>query len=637
MKSALNLFKAVPIKGDITPDKTRFETVNAQFVKSGFVFAPQVLAEYKGEDLKKLVNQVNDLYGKDGADLNKSFHKSFAKVRDASMEQLWFEQALHYMTTYGFEEMGIFSHESVFIPAEELDIPLITEGFKLTVIRGLTESELKAELLTFLSSGIALKEATIKDVLDVATVVGVTEKESQEVKNKEVRIALYDYFGYVPSNNLEFLRYTVYKITGMTQIIKNKATIETIKDKFSLTHEGMLVKYVDTYGEEELAKLFYRYKPVFLAFRKTTNSKRVVNSIRRSAKINHAPMRPDLLNNLTGMIKTGEKIDAKSLTEALDNVNTFRKARLAYALKYRTEEHEGILYRVRNGKSYATKFENSDTSKVQAVYDQVVDAITKDMTPNVEGKTFVIPGGVTYALPTTEKQFIGNIPSGSYTEVDKDLVMGVSWSNMGSHRIDLDLSMANMSGKIGWDGAYRGNDTQFSGDMTDAPNGATEVFRIGNEAEGLWLVNLNFFNYEETVKVPFKMFVGSDSEAIKKNYLVDSNKIKLVVDSEFNEERQKALGIIYADGETRRFIFAETAFDNMRSSSHTEYAQYALDYIKNYYTDVIDLGQLIEAAGGRVVTEMPENLEEGESQEDYVDLSIEALDKTTIIDLLTKK
>lgn len=633
MKSALNLFKAVPIKGNTPVDKARFETVNAQFVKSGFVFAPEVLAEYKGEDLKKLVKNVNDLYGKDGADLNKAFHKSFAKVRDASMEELWFEQALHYLTTYGFEDMGIFSHDSVFIPAEELDIPLITEGFKLTVIRGLTKGELKAELLTFLSSGIALKEATIKDVLEVATVVGVTEAESQEVKNKEVRIALYDYFGFVPSNNLEFLRYLVYKVTGMTQIIKNKATVETIKAKWTLSHEGMLVKYVNTYGEEELAKLFYRYKPIFLAFRKTAKAKKVVNAIRRSAVKNHVPMKEDLLNSLTAKIKRGEAVDSKELATALDKVNTFRKARLAYALKYRTEEHEGILYRVRNGKSYAKAFDGGDTSKIQAVYDQVVGSIVEDMKANVAGKTFVIPENLVYALPTTEKQFIGNVPGGSYVEVEEDMVMGVRWSNVERHRVDLDLSMSNISEKIGWDGSYRGNDTQFSGDITDAPRGATEVFRIGNQASGLWMVNLNFFNYAP-VKVPFKMFVGSDSQAINKDYLVDSNKLKLVVDSEFDGDRQKTLGVIYADGKTRRFIFAETAFDNLRSSRHTDYAQYALDFIKAQYTDVIDLNQLIVAAGGTVVTEAPAEVEEGV---EVVDLSVEALDKTTIIDLLTKE
>lgn len=239
-----------------------------------------------------------------------------------------------------------------------------------------------------------------------------------------------------------------------------------------------------------------------------------------------------------------------------------------------------------------------------------------------------------YALPTTEKQFIGNIPSGSYVEVGEDMVMGVRWSNVERHRVDLDLSMANISGKLGWDGAYRGNDTQFSGDITDAPHGATEVFRIGNQAEGLWMVNLNFFNYEENCKVPFKMFVGSDSQAINKNYLVDANKVKLVVDSVFDGERQKALGVIYADEKTRRFIFAETAFDNLRSSRHTDYAQYALDYIKSQYTEVIDLNQLIVKAGGTVVTEVPA---EPEEDVEYIDLSIEALDKTTIIDLLTKE
>jgi hypothetical protein len=328
MRSSLNLFKAVPITGGSSATKEQFSSVNEKFVQSGFVFSPEVLAEYTEEKLDKLVKEVNALYGKDGRELNKSFHKSFSKVRDASMHELWLEQSLHYLTTYGFEQLGFFSHGSVYVPVEDLDIPEIEEGFKLTVIRGLTKDELKDELLDFLQSGIAFKDATIKDVLDVATFVGITQREAQEVKNKEVRIALYDYFGYVPSNNAEFLRYLVYRITGMTQIVKNTATIEAIKSNFTITHEGMLVKYVQSYGEDELAKLFYRYKPVFLALRKTTNAKKLVNSIRRSAVKNHQPMREDILNSLTKKIKRGEVITRDAFAEALDNVNTFRKARL---------------------------------------------------------------------------------------------------------------------------------------------------------------------------------------------------------------------------------------------------------------------------------------------------------------------
>jgi hypothetical protein len=192
MKSTLNLFKSVIVDGANAPSITNFAELNQEFIKSGFIFAPEVLSEYKGDKLASLVKTVNGLYGKNGKDLNKSFHKSFAKVRDASIEQLWYEQALHYLTTYGFEEMGFFSHESVYIPAERLEVPEVTEGFRLTVIRGLTKNETKKELLALLSSGIALKESTIKDVLEVATTVEITEAEVQGIKNREVRTALYD-------------------------------------------------------------------------------------------------------------------------------------------------------------------------------------------------------------------------------------------------------------------------------------------------------------------------------------------------------------------------------------------------------------------------------------------------------------
>jgi len=93
------------------------------------------------------------------------------------MEQLVMEQLIHYFTTYGFKDMGIYSEESVYIPSEKLDIPELKEDIKLTVIKGYTKEELKEKLMKMLSSGIALKEDTIKDVLDVATFVGVDSVE----------------------------------------------------------------------------------------------------------------------------------------------------------------------------------------------------------------------------------------------------------------------------------------------------------------------------------------------------------------------------------------------------------------------------------------------------------------------------
>jgi hypothetical protein len=57
------------------------------------------------------------------------------------------------------------------------------------------------------------------------------------------------------------------------------------------------------------------------------------------------------------------------------------------------------------------------------------------------------------------------------------------------------LSLQNADGKLGWDGSYRDgcNEIYFTGDLTDAPkpNGAAELFHIGSQARGSWLMNLN--------------------------------------------------------------------------------------------------------------------------------------------------
>lgn len=94
---------------------------------------------------------------------------------------------------------------------------------------------------------------------------------------------------------------------------------------------------------------------------------------------------------------------------------------------------------------------------------------------NVKGKYIYIPNNITYAAPTSEKQFNGNIPAGSYIEVPRidDLVYGVHWTNLpgdgkyqsrgfygeikpnGEERVDLDLKQMNKNEVFGWDASYR--------------------------------------------------------------------------------------------------------------------------------------------------------------------------------------
>src|SRR5207248_1961887 len=160
----------------------------------------------------------------------------------------------------------------------------------------------------------------------------------------------------------------------------------------------------------------------------------------------------DLLNDVTASLAHGYTPDTDTFAKELKRANTFRKIRLAYALKFRTTQADSILYRVRNGKSYAKEFSFNNQAGAQAAYNTVMESLTADIAKNVSGKRIFIPQGVKYGLPTTEKQFTGNLPSGTYVELAEDMVAGVHWENQGHNRIDLDLSiMSPEIGKIGWD------------------------------------------------------------------------------------------------------------------------------------------------------------------------------------------
>ncbi|MGW5074059.1 hypothetical protein [Rhodococcus sp. NPDC004095] len=608
------------------PEKN--DELTKQTLAKGFVFAPEVLHAHR--DARNLVDLVNQAYGRSSEELNATFHKSFAKVREASIQQLAFEQMIHYLTTYGAEAAGVYSEQSVFIPGEALEAPELKDGLRLVVIRGLTKDELKAELMKLLGSGIALGQQTLDDALDVAQFVKLSVDDIEEIRNKEIKAALYDHFGVLPDKPVEFLRYVVYRATEKSLLIKNRELIDEIKARRNTDISKYFDLYEEEYGLQRLAEIFYRYKPIFLAFRTNPKLKKTINRIRRLAVANHRPMEEDLLNTLTARLQKRETPDLDKLNAALQDATIFRKIRLAYALKFRTTEADSILYRVRNGKSFATDFSFDNQQGAQIIYEKVLASIINDISTNVEGKKIFIPKGLKYGLPATEKQFTGNLPTGTFVEVAEDMVVGVHWENLPNYRVDLDLSISNAGGKVGWDGAYRDsqNGVYFSGDVTDAPKpkGATEVFHIGGQARGSWLMNLNYYNFSDD-EVPFKIVVAHDERsAVEKNYTIDPNKIVALSNSSI-DVRQKTLGVIVADEKCTKFYFAEAEFQRGISARHTVAAEQARQYLLNYYTDSIVLNDVLVAAGAVLVDQVAEA---------DIDLSPEAVDKTSILALLEK-
>lgn len=660
MKATIRLFKAVPIK---TKRKGTHKDLLKKTIPRGYIFSPEVIYNYPDplsyDDLMKLVEGV---YGITAEKLNNSFHKSWAKVKDTPQEELMVEQLAHYLTTYGKEhpkeyliekeeqfgvphlaekiiELGDFESDKirdenyVYIPREALDIPdWDWDSVRLVVIKGYTEEELKEKLMNILRSGIALGEDTIKDVLDVAEFLELDKNDIKDVKNKEVKSVLYGRLNLVPENPVEFLRYVVHKATGKTLLIKNSVLIKEIKETENEQIVELFSRYKTEHGLKRLAEIFYRFKPIFLAFKADGQLKPTVNKIRKLAVKYHKPMPEDYLNTVTAIIKKTDLIDGGKLGEELERVNVFRKIRLAYALKFRTKDVDSILYRIRNGKGYATDFVFDNHATAKYALNIVLDSIVEDVRKNVAGKRIYIPDYICYSLPATEKQFTGNFPSGTCVIVPKDIIFGINWNNVDRHRIDLDLSVLSPSeGKIGWDSCYtdkRGS-MLFSGDITDAKgqNGATELFYIRRQKKQALILYVNYYNFDAEVEVPFKIIVAQEQVSnLEQNYMVNPDNLKAVSNSKINQ-REKILGLLVTTVEECRFYFTETYVGCSITASDSEYSEHSRKYLFAFYENAIGLRDVLIKAGAKMV--------EKEDESD-INLSPEELEKDSILSLLLK-
>jgi hypothetical protein len=620
--ATLKLFNAV-----LTEDKDRRHEQSPELLKrmitNGYILDPAV------EPNEELLSTIEDIVGISGEKANASFHKSWGVVRDTPMEVLVIQQMMHYITTYGFEAMGVYNEDFVYVPSEELEVPEIKEDVKLIVVRGLDKQELLDRIIS-LGGGIALAEHTLRDIMTIVKTVKYDPGSFvYNLRNRELMTRLFDYYGVAPAEPEEFLRHVVYKLAGSTLLIKNSELINSIAQS-----EG--VDELMEKAPENLASVFFRYKPLFLAMKKVAKDKNFFNRLRKNANLMHKPIRPDYLSSVTNIIKSGKYSDDK-LMKALDKASVFRKVRLAYALLFRANPADSIVYRVRNGKAWATDFEWPNKAGAINALPMVVESIAGDIKDNVAGKAFLIPSCVKYALPATEKQFTGSFPTGTFIEVDNDLITGIHWFDTENRRIDLDLSTIDVDGrKTGWDASYRDAEKRvlFSGDLTAAPRpkGATELFYFGAGVPDTRILFVNYFSYDPEDPVECKIVVASDrvkSSEFDRKYMIDQNKI--IAQANITIERKSnIIGMVSGDGTRSRVYFAQTALGNSITSSSKEHTKQAIRFFANKTANTIGLNYLLKTAGAKIVSKVPE---EG----DYIDLSPEALDKTTIIDLLQVK
>jgi hypothetical protein len=404
-------------------------------------------------------------------------------------------QLLHYIEVYGLGEPGLFN-------LERDNGTLVS----LRYVRGITLAELNA-----LVHGLLTGNAPVKDAEEVARIIEAYDINFNlaEVRNNELRVRLWREGVGAFENGDDAVRYLVYKATGSTMLIKSREVIAKMK---ALDKKG-LAPFLAAH-EDVLAQVFNRHKRLLLALKDKTTAT-YINRIARKSKTGHVPVRESLAKTF---IAKAFAYDV-GLSE-LSKVSVRDKLKYLNLLAVRRLQRESTLYRVRNGKVFNKKegvpvHDLKDIARVEAM---VLESLKGDLL-HLRNEDILIPSGVDYGLPTSRKQTIGRLPFGTKVTVDaNEISSGMYWENAWGAR-DLDLSTVNTAGdRVGWGqrSGYNRSDIVFSGDLTDASEGAMEFMTSKSQNYGL-MVNI----FAGTEGAEFELVVGKNANQ-KKQWITDT-------------------------------------------------------------------------------------------------------------------
>lgn len=632
VRACLNLFKAVP---NITNEKIpKYKLDNENNLANGFFITEKAfqVCPFVADEI--IIDFLKDNFGYNIFELNQGFYKSFETVTNLTPQKILANKLLHYMSTYGFEQLGIFDRELVYIPNDALELPEDAKPIKITVIDALDVAEIKTRAVKMIQSGAALSEETLDDLIAIISFLDI-ELNVDDMPNKEFAIRLCKLLDILPNDPVQFLRYMIYRGTGATLLIKNVETVNLLKYSFK-NFDEYFSRYIERNGLGKLASIFHRFKPLWLAFKSHSDYLRsTINKMRKLADRYHKPVAPKLLEQLT----SAEEINLDELKRELANITTYRKVSLANAILYRQAAPKSIVYHIRNGKAFADDYHGSLKFNAQKILDVIIDSIVADIAPNVAGKKIFIPERFTYAAPVSEKKFIGNIPYGSSYAFEKNsVVVGVHWFNLlvGNREIhvDLDLHLNSVKRDIGWFNDFIGEnfiDTRkrkviFSGDMVDAPinrGGATEAFFVGESLKAeMMMINLNHYNRYEDDVVPFKLVLADVAQdRIDRKYLLDAHEIAFCVPNEISSG-EMFLGFLKSDidGAKKFYFFPQNTGKRNVARSDDLTAKIILSMNTNVES-VLSLNDILTRAGAIFVSDAKDcdiNLDPAEVTKDIL-------------------
>lgn len=488
--------------------KIGFNLMNHRSMQQG-IFVPEELC-YKW---------LYDLIGENSINPNSTFYQSWQDITSKTRWQLFLDQIRHYASTYGTDFQG-----EAWIPERTSELPSFPYK-ELKVLEPMLLPELETEITKLAYSNIAMSADTLTCIVDIVEETNVS-LDIELIKNRELKLRMIP-MDYKFKNGQECLLWILWKWFNISMLVKNEETFNSIKPESNML--PVLIK-----NREVLASVFYRNKDVFMQFKKCKELCHIVNVIRKLATKLHKPMKKSPWLQLEEMSYNEREL-------LFLNAPIFKLVQMYNVLTNPTG-----YYVIRNGKAFYK--ESSEREISNELKDHLLRVIISKV-PKVE--SVALPKGIELAMPTSEKNFIGDIPLGSTVDcAEKNTMIGIYWRNeWGAH--DLDLHVMTIDGSsIGWNAEY-GKDEEivFSGDMTDADPEAAEVMWFKNQPTDS-IVSVNEYSGDD--KYEYDIFVAQESATdFKKGYMVDPRNI--IYKTRMNFENKSNVTIGYF--KNNKFVF----------------------------------------------------------------------------------
>ena len=487
--------------------KIGFNLMNHRSMQQG-IFVPEELC-YKW---------LYDLIGENTINPNSTFYKSWQDITSKTRWQLFLDQVKHYASTYGTNFKGdIWTPEHGFLP----EFPYK----ELKVLEPITLDELKVEITKLAYSNIAMSTDTLNCIQNIIVELKVS-LNIENIKNRELKLRMIP-MNYQFKNGQECLLWILWKWFNISMLVKNKETFESIKP-----HPSMLP--ILTKNKEVLASVFYRNKDVFMQFKKCKELRHTINVIRKLATKLHKPM------------KQSDWLRLEEMSQ-MERVNLFNHASIFKLVQmYNVLSNPTGYYVIRNGKAFYKETAVREVNNV--IVAELLNMIVNKI-PKVESVT--LPKGIELAMPTSEKNFIGEVPLGSTVNcAEKNTMIGIYWRNeWGAY--DLDLHVFTIDGRaVGWNAEYnKDKKVIFSGDMTSADPEAAEVMWFKNQPIDSIV---SVARYNGANKYAYNIFIAQESATnFNKNYMVDPRNIIYKTQMNFENKSDVTLGY-FKDG---KFVF----------------------------------------------------------------------------------